>query len=234
MTDTKTTAVRVCVVDDQEIYGLVYQTVFESVGGFELLSVETSRPQFDLFSSVSSHRPDVLVRGVRDFDQGACEELGKVKDNFPALGLVVLPVFIGAEGGKQLQRFLRQCRTGLAVYLRHSMDSAEQICKMVTSAAHGQVILDPAIAGLMLTQREEPPFLKLLTSREMEIIGLLSQGHTNAAIAEDLFIDVKTVEHHLNSIYSKMKSESDWHGKHPRVSAARMYLGLNRITPATK
>jgi len=63
-----------------------------------------------------------------------------------------------------------------------------------------------------------------LTTRELEILSLLSQGYTNSAIAETLFIDIKTVEHHLNSMYSKLKADPDYNAKHLRVSAARLYL----------
>ncbi|MFC1906768.1 response regulator transcription factor [Chloroflexota bacterium] len=63
-----------------------------------------------------------------------------------------------------------------------------------------------------------------LTARESEILGLLSKGYTNSSIANALFIDVKTVEHHINSMYSKLKAGSDFNDKHPRVSAARLYL----------
>jgi len=68
------------------------------------------------------------------------------------------------------------------------------------------------------------PFLKQLTTRELEILSLLSQGYTNSSIADTLFIDIKTVEHHLNSMYSKLKSDPDYNTKHLRVSAARLYL----------
>ena len=57
-----------------------------------------------------------------------------------------------------------------------------------------------------------------------EVLNLLSQGYTNSAIAGTLFIDIKTVEHHLNSIYSKLKADPDYGNKHLRVSAARLYL----------
>ena len=56
----------------------------------------------------------------------------------------------------------------------------------------------------------------------------MAQGYTNSAIAQALFIEVKTVEHHLNSLYSKLKADSDFSNKHPRVTAARLYLQVTR------
>jgi len=44
------------------------------------------------------------------------------------------------------------------------------------------------------------------------------------AIAEALYIDVRTVRHHINNMYSKLRADVDFNHKHPRVSAARIYL----------
>jgi len=65
------------------------------------------------------------------------------------------------------------------------------------------------------TKKELHPDLKsAYTPRELEILELLSRGMTNAAITNELVINVKTVEHHLNSIYSKFKER---HGGGPDV-----------------
>ena len=88
----------------------------------------------------------------------------------------------------------------------------------------GAGILDPPLATFMFAGKPECPFLKQLTTRELEILSLLSQGYTNSSIAETLYIDIKTVEHHLNSMYSKLKADPDYNAKHLRVSAARLYL----------
>jgi DNA-binding NarL/FixJ family response regulator len=73
-------------------------------------------------------------------------------------------------------------------------------------------------------ERAEYPFMKMLTDRELEILNYLSQGYTNQGIAQVLCIDIKTVAHHLNNIYSKLKEDSELDQKHPRVSVARLYL----------
>lgn len=67
-------------------------------------------------------------------------------------------------------------------------------------------------------------FIKLLTERELEILNLLSLGYTNQGIATSLCIDIKTVAHHLNNIYSKLKEDDKLDLKHTRVSVARLYL----------
>lgn len=64
--------------------------------------------------------------------------------------------------------------------------------------------------------------IRSLTPRELEIAELVSLSYTNERIADKLFIGIKTVEHHLNYIYSKLKSIFD-PGFHPRVTLAISY-----------
>ena len=70
------------------------------------------------------------------------------------------------------------------------------------------------------------PFLEALTPREREIVELVVKGFTNEHIASTLFIDIKTVEHHLNSLYSKYKSLSDFDSKihHLRVGIVCAFM----------
>jgi DNA-binding NarL/FixJ family response regulator len=112
----------------------------------------------------------------------------------------------------------------MALFLKQSLDKVDQLCQTIQAVYDGQVILDPPLATFMFAGKPECPFLKQLTTRELEILSLLSQGYTNSAIADTLFIDIKTVEHHLNSMYSKLKSDPDYNTKHLRVSVARLYL----------
>ena len=63
-----------------------------------------------------------------------------------------------------------------------------------------------------------------LTHRELEILSLMASGYTNSAIAEALYIDIRTVQRHINNMYGKVRAETDVDKRHLRVSAARMYL----------
>jgi DNA-binding NarL/FixJ family response regulator len=58
----------------------------------------------------------------------------------------------------------------------------------------------------------------------LEILSLIAKGYTNSAIGEALFIDIKTVQHHITNIYGKILAEADVKKKHFRVSASRMYM----------
>ena len=65
-----------------------------------------------------------------------------------------------------------------------------------------------------------------LTFRERDVLGLLARGYTNPQIASELYIVVKTVEHHINSLYGKLQSQIM--DGHPRVRATLYYLSNYR------
>jgi DNA-binding NarL/FixJ family response regulator len=174
--------------------------------------------------TVAEMNPDVLLLSVRKLDVNIIEELEKIRTLNPRMGIVILIVFYSSQDIELLRRLALCGESGMALFLKQSLDKVEQLCRTIIAVSQGQVILDPPLATFMFAGKPECPFLKQLTSRELEILSLLSQGYTNSAIAETLFIDIKTVEHHLNSMYSKLKTDPDYNSKHLRVSAARLYL----------
>lgn len=69
-----------------------------------------------------------------------------------------------------------------------------------------------------------------LTERENEVLALISQGNSNQQIREILFIELRTVEHHINAIYSKLGLRGGAPG-HPRVLAAKIYWNVDHWSP---
>jgi len=112
----------------------------------------------------------------------------------------------------------------MAIFLRQSLERADQLRQIIKSVSEGHVIIDPALTSLLFTEKHRHMFLKGFTGRELEVLSLVAQGYTNLAIAAVLYIDIRTVRHHMNSMYSKLKADVDFDHKHPRVHAARLYL----------
>jgi DNA-binding NarL/FixJ family response regulator len=161
---------------------------------------------------------------VKKLDVNIIDELERIRNSYPGMGIVILITFYSSQDIELLRRLALCGESGMALFLKQSLDKVDQLCRTILAVSQGQVILDPPLATFMFAGKPECPFLKQLTTRELEILSLLSQGYTNSAIADTLFIDIKTVEHHLNSMYSKLKADPDYNTKHLRVSAARLYL----------
>ena len=84
--------------------------------------------------------------------------------------------------------------------------------------------MDPALTNLLLADKQGKKLLNKFTQRETELLSLIARGYTNSAIAEVLCIDMRTVQRHINNMYSKLRSDIDSDNMNLRVSAARLYL----------
>ena len=221
---TESKTVRLYVVEEQEIYREVYQAILPSTAAVELLQVSSNGDIGALTQAVSELHPDVLLLSTKRLELNIIEELEQIRTDYPNIGIVLLLVFYSSQDVDLLRRLALKGDAGLALFLKQSLDKIDQLCRTILAVSQGQVVLDPPLASLMFTGKPENPFLKQLTARELEVLSLLSQGYTNSAIAEALYIDIKTVEHHLNSIYSKLRADSDFDDRHLRVSVMRLYL----------
>jgi len=224
MLQTKSENIRLYIVEEQEIYREMYKAVLPERANIEILRVSSNGDKGVMTRTVSEVNPDVLLLSIRKLDINIIDELERIRNANPRMGIVILIVFYSSQDIELLRRLALCGESGMALFLKQSLDKIEQLCRTIIAVSQGQVILDPPLATFMFAGKPESPFLKQLTTRELEILSLLSQGYTNSSIADTLFIDIKTVEHHLNSMYSKLKTDPDYNTKHLRVSAARLYL----------
>ncbi len=227
MDQTCSKTVKVYVAEEQEVYREVYKSVFSASrqgSPIDLLGTSANGDKGALMDALTRLSPDVLLMGTKRIGSDVIEELEQVRAEFPSMGLVLLLGLCNAENIKQLRTLALKGGGGMALFFKHSLDQIEQLRGAVLAVSQGQVILAPELAAILFTENNSYHFLRQLTARESEILGLLSQGHTNAAIADVLCIDIKTVSHHINNMYSKLKADVSFDDKHPRVSVARFYL----------
>ena len=221
---SKSESISLIVIEEQEIYRELYSYVLPKNANIDLLRVSGNGVKGSMIRAVAELTPNVMLLSIKKLDTEIIEELEKIRNSYPKMGIVILIVSYSSQDIELLRRLALCGESGMALFLKQSLDKVEQLCQTVIAVSQGQVILDPPLATFMFAGKPECPFLKQLTTRELEILSLLSQGYTNLSIANTLFIDIKTVEHHLNSMYSKLKADPDYNSKHLRVSAARLYL----------
>jgi DNA-binding NarL/FixJ family response regulator len=224
MSQTKSENVSLYVVEEQEIYREIFHRNLTGRSDIEVLRIAENCAPGTMMQAVTELRPQVLLLSVKKLDAGIIEELERIKSSYPRMGIVILIIFYSSQDIELLRRLALRGESGMALFLKQSLDTVDQLCRTVLAVSQGQVILDPPLATYLFAGKPDCPFLKQLTTRELEILGLLARGYTNSAIADTLFIDIKTVEHHLNSMYSKLKTDPEYNTKHLRVSAARLYL----------
>jgi DNA-binding NarL/FixJ family response regulator len=112
---------------------------------------------------------------------------------------------------------------GVAYVLKDRVTDVGQFLEAVTRVAEGGTVIDPEVVSQLLarTRRQEP--LSDLTPREREVLGLMAEGRSNAAIAAKLVVTQRAVEKHVHSIFAKLRLppvETD----HRRVLAVLRYL----------
>ena len=93
-------------------------------------------------------------------------------------------------------------RLGARGYVLKEAEDSE-LLKAVRTVAGGGNYLDPSLAGHLLATSKES-----LTSREREVLGLIALGHTNAEVAERLYLSLRTVETHRSNIHHKLGTDS--------------------------
>jgi DNA-binding NarL/FixJ family response regulator len=149
-----------------------------------------------------------------------------LRQRLPRLGIVILsnhadPRFLGA--------LPREATSGWSYLLKKSVSDIQTLDRAVEGAASGAVMLDPVVVAGMQPRPGGP--LTRLTPRQRDILDLLAQGLTNAAIAERLVLAEKSVENQLTAIYGELgidRRELD-PTVHPRVSAVLTYLRESRV-----
>jgi DNA-binding NarL/FixJ family response regulator len=203
--EEKNQMVKLYVMEEQRIFNNIYKEVFSPINSICLMGMTNNTDIGGIASEIKSYEPDVLFISIKRLDQKLVEDLRQVRSNYPQMGFVISFISYNAQNIIALRKLTSVSQTG------------------IKAVNEGQVILDSMMTELIFAEKDQGP-IKELTPRERRIIDLISKGYTNSSIAKALFIDIRTVQHHINNIYSKLKEDPDFNIGHPRVSAARIYL----------
>ena len=217
-------SIAVYCVEEIEIYREIYRNIFPPGGAIELIGMGNNRDIPGLFRSLKSLSPEVLLMGMKRLDSVIITELENIRETFPAMGVVLLLTVYDLESLKMLRQQMSGNMAGMAVFMKQSLEKVYQLTGVIESVSERHVILDPALTNLLLADKQGKRLLNKFTQRETELLSLIARGFTNSAIAEALCIDMRTVQRHINNMYSKLRSDIDSENMNLRVSAARLYL----------
>jgi len=224
MEPIKTNLVRFYAVEDEEIYQEIYKKILPSRGPIELLEISDDRDTTALRQAIKKHSPDVVLISIKEPNVDTISELEKIRKDYPKIGIILLLESCSSQDIQLLRMLALRGNGGMAFFSKQSLDLIDRLGKAISAVSQGQLILDLPLATFIFDDNPEAHILNRLTPRELEILNLLAQGETNATIARSLYIDIKTVEHHINSMYALFRHKPEYNGKHLRVSAAKLYL----------
>lgn len=189
--------------------------------GFEV-AAQAGDPEA-LLQAVEEHQPDLVVTDIRMpptlTDEGirAAEELA---ERHPGVGALVLSQYVEAAFALRL---LGQGAKGRGYLLKETVPDIETLVDAARTVAAGGSFVDPELVKRLVTKSDGHDSLAELTEREREILALMAEGRSNAAIGGHLFLSPKTVETHIGSIFSKL-GLTPAADDHRRVLAVLRYL----------
>ena len=181
----------------------------------------------DLLAAVTEHRPDAAVVDVRmppgHTDEGLRAAIAIRRDH-PGTGVLVFSQYIetrytadllgAASGGGA---------AGVGYLLKDRVADVGEFLDALSRVAAGGTALDPEVVTQLLGASRRNDRLAALTTREREVLSLMAEGRSNAAIAAILVVSERSIEKHVGNIFSKLglpPSDAD----HRRVLAVLRYL----------
>ncbi|GIH93118.1 response regulator [Planobispora siamensis] len=193
--------------------------------GFEVVAAVESGPE--LLKALTGERPDVAVVDVRlppTFTDEGLQAALAARRAIPGLPVLVLSQHVEQLYAREL---LADGSGAIGYLLKDRVFNAEQFVDAVRRVAAGGTAMDPEVIAKLLvsTARHEP--LAALTPREREVLELMAEGRSNAAISQRLFLSESAVGKHTASIFGKLglaPSDDD----NRRVLAVLAYLNAAR------
>ncbi len=188
--------------------------------GHEVVAADGDAEKF--LRSVAATVPDVCVVDVRmppTFTDEGLRAALLVRDQWPGVGVLVLSQWVEERYATEL---IADRAHGVGYLLKDRVSDIDEFVGALRRVADGGSVLDPEVVGQLLARSRHP--LGALTPRERQVLALMAEGLTNAAIAKTLVVGGGAVEKHINNIFTKLGLEPG-ERDHRRVLAVLRYLG---------
>lgn len=206
--------VRVAVIDDHDVVrkGIISFLLTEE----DMEIVGQASSGFDGAELVLRERPDVVLMDLMMDNGTGIEATEKIMAVYPECKVIILTSYYDNE------QVIPALEAGAFSYLLKT-SSAREIADAVRKAAKNENVIEPKVAGKMMTSFRNTPKKKHedLTERELEVLLCIGDGMTNQEISEKLYIGIKTVKTHVSNILGKLEV-------HDRTQAA-VYVHRNQL-----
>jgi DNA-binding NarL/FixJ family response regulator len=216
-------AIRVVVGEDSVVIREGIERMLERSDDIDV--VATCADAATLRAAIAQQQPDVVLTDIRMPPTGTDEGIQiavELRETAPDVGVVVLSQHVEPsyalslpEGGS----------AGRAYLLKDRLRDSTALTRAIREVAQGGSLVDPVVVDQLVaarSQRDNSP-LRELTDRELQILAMIAEGRSNAAIADDLVVTKRAVERHINAIFLKLGLRDD-EDVSRRVKAALLYL----------
>ncbi len=210
---------RVVLAEDNTLLREGLQMLLERNGFVTVAAVGTAH---ELLEACRAHDPDLVITDVRmppEFSSEGLAAASQLRQETPQLPIVVLSQYIeqsyvadlldGADGA------------GIGYLLKDRVSDVRDFADTLRRVHSGGTAVDPAVISQMISRRRDP--LEQLTPRERDVLVVVAEGHSNAAIARMLFISEAAVVKHVGNIMMKLDIPPN-NDQNRRVTAVLAYL----------
>jgi DNA-binding NarL/FixJ family response regulator len=212
--------VRVVIADDEALFRDGLARLLEDAGVDVPARVASAD---ELLSRVAGIRPDVAIVDIRmpptHTDEGLLAAQ-QILGAHPQIGVLVLSHYLDSHWA---MRLLEHHPERCGYLLKDRVSDVAVLVDALARIDEGETVVDPTIvARLVRRPRDESP-LHELSPRELEVLALIAEGHSNEGICKKLYLSPKTVETHVRHILLKLGigEAADYHR---RVLAVLAYL----------
>jgi len=193
---------RILIADDHGVVREGLRAVLGSEPDMEVVGEAANGKE--VVERAAELRPDVILMDIQMPELNGIEATRRILSVNPDVGVVVLTMFEDDDS------VFTAMRAGARGYVLKGAPPSE-ILKVVRAVAVGEAYFGPEIARRLMSFFSEPSpataqdIFPELSAREVEILDLIAQGHTNAKIAARLYLSPKTVGNHISHIFTKLQ-----------------------------
>jgi DNA-binding NarL/FixJ family response regulator len=194
--------IRLLIADDHAFYREGVRTMLSSVSETEVIGEAATGDE--VIALALNLQPDVILMDLKMPGLNGIEATRRILHSSPRMGVLVITMFEDDDS------VFAAMRAGARGYLLKDADQ-DELLRAVKAVSRGEAIFSPSIAQRLihyfaaLPQTASAIAFPDLTEREREILHLIAQGESNAAIARHLVLSTKTVQNHVSNIFSKLQ-----------------------------
>lgn len=220
---------RVVLAEDSYLVREGTRRVLESSGEVEVVAAVENA--YDLLDAAERFAPDAVVTDIRMPPGHGTEGIvaaREIRRRHPDIGVVVLSQH--ADPAYVLDLF-SDGTDGLAYLLKERVGDRAELLRALRETVEGRSVVDPILVEALVGRRhaEGSSPLADLTPRELEVLRLMAEGRTNAAIADELSLSESSIEKHTSVIFSKLGLSPETY-LHRRVAAVVTFLRQDQIS----
>jgi DNA-binding NarL/FixJ family response regulator len=159
--------------------------------------------------TVRDQRPDAVIVDIRmpptHTDEGLVAAQ-RIRTEHPGIGVLVLSHYLEPS---YAVRLIEEQPEGMGYLLKERVFDVANLVDALRRIADRECVIDPTIVSRLVRRKRRADPVETLTDREREVLSLVAEGLSNAAIAQRLFVTERTVEAHTKQIFEKLGLEAD-------------------------